>query len=116
MTARPVPGELPYQVHTPNGPAVITLVTIALDVPLVGARDRTIRCDRLILRSVVDAQPDVYAVFERVHGRFERWQKVTGDLTPDELNMWPAHRRATRGWSGAHFERWLDHVALRMRT
>jgi hypothetical protein len=100
-------------VQTPNGPAVIALVTVALDVPLVGARDRTIRCDRLILRSAVEGQPDAYAVFERVHGPAERWQKVTGDLTLAELNEWPAHRRATRGWSGHSFERWLDHVARR---
>lgn len=113
MTTSPVPGEVPYRVQAPEGPAVITLVTAALDVPLVGAKDRTIRCDRLILRSAVEGQPDVYAVFERVHGSSEPWRKVTGDLALDELNEWPAHSRATRGWFGRPFEKWLDNVATR---
>jgi hypothetical protein len=108
------PGEVPYRVHTALGPAVITLVCMARDVGSHNAMlgESVTQVDRLVLRSAVAGQSDVYAVFERPSGQLDRWRRITGDLTLAELGSWPAHRTPTAGYVSPAFEAWLTGVAV----
>lgn len=102
------PGEVPYRVQTPHGPAEITLVTAAIGIRLTDAGPIG---DRLVLRSASDGLPDAYAVFERVGGATSRWMKVTGNLSLAALDDWRALRRPNGITVTRSFQQWLDNVA-----
>jgi hypothetical protein len=102
------PGEVPYEVQTPAGSAVITIVTAVMNVRPPGTQPGH-QYDRVILRSASTGRPDVYAVFERRHGSGQDWWKVTDDLSLAQLDNWAAYRRR-RVRPTQRFQRWLDHV------
>lgn len=102
------PGEVPYRVQTPHGPAEVTLVAAAIGVQLTDAGPIG---DRLILRSTSDGLPDAYAVFERVYGVNAEWRKVTANLSLAALDDWPVLRRANGMTVTRPFQEWLDNVA-----
>lgn len=96
------PNEVPFEVRTSIGRAVVSVVAVVVDRRSGG------EVDRLVLRSAVVGHEDVYAVFER-GGADRSWCKVTDDLTATQLQDWPGHRRQP-----AHptppFRQWLDRV------
>lgn len=112
MNGRPTAGERPYRAWTPHGPAEITFVAAALDIPLP---DNKAMGSRLALRSTTVGLPDAYAVFERVNGPDAEWRKVTPNLSLAALDDWRAHRRVIGGRLAGPFQRWLDNVLHNQR-
>jgi hypothetical protein len=98
------PNEVPIEVRTSTGRAVVSVVAVVIG----GGSSNDV--DRLVLRSVEDAQEDAYAVFERHGGPNQTWWKVTDDLTAAQLRDWPNHRRRP-AHPAPPFQQWLDHVA-----
>lgn len=98
------PNEVPYEVQTPTGRVVVSVVAVII------GRASLRQVDQLVLRCAVDTQEPVYAVFERRGGADQPWWKVTDDLSAAQLQDWPTLRQPPAPPSPP-FQQWLDHVA-----
>lgn len=105
-------------VHTPDGPAVLTIVAAHRDIelhPAVPGRRPAIRGDRVILRSHVDGLDDVYRVVERTR-HDPLWRPVTGDLTTDQVAAtWTTDHCPAAASLSPRVNAWLTHTLAHQR-
>lgn len=92
---------------TPLGLALLSLDSAEMDVEFLPVRSSgpAIRGDRAFVRSVVQGNDPLWAVFERAESG-TGWSEVTSELTADQLADWRTHRVAG-GSKSRTFNKWL---------